>query len=86
MRLARPYSGGLFKNVSAKTRTLDPETAVSCLAALGTHGQPARWLCNLHMAVQEVEREEDDVESGKRGKKRKVQELEYCYEQEMEGK
>ena len=36
-------------------------------------------------SVQEVEREEEDLESGKRGKKRKVQELEYCYEQEMEG-
>ncbi|KAK9821370.1 hypothetical protein WJX74_005382 [Apatococcus lobatus] len=35
--------------------------------------------------MTEVEREEEDVESGKRGKKRKVQELEYCYEQEMEG-
>ncbi len=34
---------------------------------------------------QEVEKEVDDTEGGKRGKKRKVQELEYCYEQEMEG-
>ena len=36
----RPYRRGLFKKAAAKTVTLDLDTAVSCLTALRTHGQP----------------------------------------------
>ena len=40
MRLARPYPGELFEKAAAEPRRLDPETAISCLTALGSYGQP----------------------------------------------
>ena len=39
MRLARPYPGGSLERAAAEIQKLDPEIAIDCLTALGTHGQ-----------------------------------------------
>ena len=53
MRLGGAYPRGLFEKAAAETQRLDPETAVSCLTALGNHGQldPAACLISLRLAI-----------------------------------